>query len=107
MFREAEPPTGGGSDRDFTNLVMFCIKSNAPFSFRRPIEADFLGTASRRQNLMPKYEVNLKHFENKIGDEQILTKKTKGTLERWHRDSAVGHWHIMRTVLPDVVWESW
>jgi hypothetical protein len=28
-------------------------------------------------------------------------------LERFHEEGAVSHWRIMRTVLPDGVWEMW
>lgn len=39
--------------------------------------------------------------------EGVLRKGKTGVLERGQRASAVGHWAIMRRVLPRGVWENW
>ena len=115
FFREEAAPEGpdpinnphGG---DFTNMVMFCRKSGV-LDFRDPVEADFLGSQARRHHLSPKHEIDAEIFDNKpaVGVEVRRTLKRGQTreLEALQRDSAVAHWHIMRTVLPAAVWENW
>ena len=113
LFREDAPDgTSTGSEAattDFTNLIMFCKKSKGPVTFREPVEADYLGSDSRRQHLLPRHEIAPDYFEGRLieGSNNILTKKRVQILDQYQRDSAVGHWRIMRTVLPDVIWENW
>ena len=115
LFREDAPPDGFSSPdsetptEDFTNMVMFCRKSKRPFTFRTPVEADYLGSQARQLFLLPTHEIDPSYFERRKGDEEasILKKGHTGVLETYQQRSAVGHWRIMRTVLPDVVWESW
>ena len=90
-------------------MVMFCRKMNESFTFRDPVEADCLGSQARRYHLLPQHEVDASYFNGRVsGEEQgILRRGRTQELEAFQRESAVGHWRIMRTVLPDIVWESW
>ncbi|KAJ9156908.1 S-adenosyl-L-methionine-dependent methyltransferase [Coniochaeta hoffmannii] len=94
--------TGG----DFANMVFFCTKSSGGVEFREAREGDLLNSPSREQFLTPKHEVLEGDFL--VGaDEGILTRNDTKKLEKWHRKSAVGHWGVMRNVLPKEVWENW
>lgn len=55
---------------------------------------------------MPKHEmaVNAENFEMKG---EIITKGRTKQMEAWGRQSAVGHWKVMRGLLPAAVWENW
>ena len=115
FFREELPveqiPGTNGTTKDFTNMVMFCHNSEEAFTFRNPVEADYLGSQARRFHLLPKHEIAYSFFAGRTGDGdgkvKILRKGKTQALEVWQRESAVGHWGIMRTVLPDVIWENW
>jgi hypothetical protein len=106
IFREEPTPSKDESnDGDFTNMVFFCRKSGRePVKFRKAIEADFLGSGLRKAYMVPKHEIQASEFQTE-GD--ILTKKNTALLEKYQTKSAVGHWKVMRTVLPDGVWENW
>jgi hypothetical protein len=94
--------TGG----DFTNMVIFCTKLSTGVEFRDVREGDLLNSPSREQFLVPKHEVLEGDFL--VGTEEgVLTKNDTGKLEKWHKTSAVGHWGVMRSVLPNEVWENW
>jgi len=103
-FRENEAPEAGSQGADFTNMVFFCRKEPGPIKFRRPVEADFLGSGARREYLLPKYEISPDSFER---HGSVLKKGQTRELRRWQTKSAIGHWKLMRTVLPDGVWENW
>ena len=115
LFREDALPNGFSAPdietptEDFTNMVMFCRKSKGAFTFRTPIEADYLGSQARQQFLLPLHEIDNSYFEGRKGDKEvgILRKGHTKVLGNYQQSSAVGHWRIMRTVLPDVVWENW
>ncbi|MCJ1418123.1 hypothetical protein MMC32_004468 [Xylographa parallela] len=110
LFREETgTPTGPSSadqplSQDFTNMVLFCRKTAEPFSFRAVAEADCLGSQARRNHLQPKHEIAAEFFGDGTG---LLRRGKTEALQRWQRESAVGHWRIMRKVLPGVVWENW
>ncbi len=114
IFREAlpeEPPSESPSEKteDFTNMVIFCkhpSSSDKPLTFRQPLLTDFLESGARQQYLFPKPELEIKKEVFEL-EGPVLKRGQTRHLERWHRRSAVGHWRIMRTVLPDVVWENW
>lgn len=108
MFREMPKPTPVG-DRDFTNLIMFCRKSGGgDFTFRSPVEADFLGSPARRQHLMPVNEMNELEIDDVIkGKGRVLRRGQTDWLKGSQMRSAIGHWYVMRKVLPDIVWENW
>ncbi|KAL1957726.1 hypothetical protein VTO42DRAFT_5569 [Malbranchea cinnamomea] len=107
IFRESEQSTNT-DEGDFTNTVIFCKKTHGPLKFRKPVKADFLGCRSREAYLLPKYEIDPAVFENS-GDESqsVLQAEKSSQLQAWQFKGAVGHWHIMRGVLPPVVWENW
>ncbi|KAK4453923.1 polyamine aminopropyltransferase [Podospora aff. communis PSN243] len=92
---------------DFANMVIFCTKiAGRELSFRQPSPRDLLNSPSREVFLMPKHEVMDEDFT--VGrDDGILTKNDTAKLVKWHGKSALGHWKVMRTVLPPSVWENW
>lgn len=93
-------------NRDFTNMVIFCTKTGDKVTFRKPTKADLLESPSRDAFLLPKYEVfDADFYEGE--DEGILTRNDTQKLIKYHQKSALGHWAVMRTVLPDVIWNSW
>ncbi len=104
VFREDEAPAAGNKPDDFTNMVFFCRKSDVPITFRRPVEADFLGSNARREYMLPTHEILPSSFD--VGVDVLRSGKTK-ELERWQAQSAIGHWRVMRTVLPAAVWNNW
>ena len=117
MFRDAEP-AAGNSTSDFINMVIFCLKpnnDNSKIIFRKPVEADFLGSYGRRNHLSPKPDHELPWpppIAKSIGEqdksaEPILRKDNTKLLEKHQFESAVRHWRIMRGVMPPVVWENW
>ena len=92
---------------DFTNMVMFCRKSTGIFTFRDPVEADCLGSQARRYFLLPQHEIQVDYFEGRDGEVTTLKRGQTQVLEAYEAKSAARHWEIMRTVLPDVIWEAW
>ncbi|KAL2197934.1 S-adenosyl-L-methionine-dependent methyltransferase [Corynascus similis CBS 632.67] len=103
---EAFAKSGG----DFTNMVIFCTKQadDATIAFRLPGERDLLNSPSREAFLLPRHEVREADFlvnEEEAGG--VLMRNETERLEKWHEVSAAGHWAVMRTVLPDAVWEAW
>jgi hypothetical protein len=75
-------------------------------TFRKPIEADFLGSGARKEFLVPKHELALTTDNFELDGEVLRIGRTR-QLGVWHRQSAIGHWKIMRTVMPSAVWENW
>ena len=103
LFRESPPAVPMGSE-DYTNLVIFCRKEGS-FVFRSPNEIDILDSPARRQYLLPQNEVtNVQEMKEKG---QIITRSDTKVYEDLQYRSALGHWHVMRKVLPSIVWESW
>lgn len=92
---------------DFTNMVIFCRKAEtpAPLTFRTATEKDVLDSASRVHFLLPKHEVLESEFLS--NDTSILRRNDTKILEKWHKKSAMGHWDVMRTVVPPPIWENW
>lgn len=120
IFRELEAPSSATAEeagQDFTNMVIFCTKKTftgigahktpATIRFRSPVEADYLKSGARKQYLMPKYEIEASVFEEREGDGDILRSNDTERLSRWQEKSAVGHWRVMRTVLPHHIWQAW
>lgn len=59
---------------------------------------------------MPVHEIQTEIFESqgvKEGEVGLLSKNDTTRLTQWQQKSAVGHWNVMRTVLPNLVWETW
>ena len=103
LFRD--DPRNEASSTDFTNMIIFCLKSTRPITFRQPMEADFLGSVARQHRLLPQNEIPLDYFD-KLGT-KVLKRSNMHELEAFQVESAVGHWNVMRTILPDFVWENW
>lgn len=112
-FREfpvdpASIAASGGSD--FTNMVIFCKKAPGGVKFRAVTEKDMLDSFARREFLVPTHEIDMVKFL--AADEgkdalRLLQQNSTDVVTESHQTSARGHWGIMRTVLPGVVWEKW
>ena len=108
IFRESPPDAQvmEAAGMDFTNMVIFCKKIDSPISFRHPVVEDFLKSRARQMFLEPKHEVL--DSDLKGGDDVgILMRNNTDVVTKWHESSAVGHWEVMRTVLPPKIWEMW
>ena len=111
IFRENPHGLPAGLS-DFTNMVVFCKKTgNTPLTFRSPIEADYLNSGARKEFLFPQYEIFESAFTVNGGppeiEKMILKKGQTKKLEELQMKSAIGHWNLMRTVLPPKIWENW
>jgi hypothetical protein len=88
-------------------MVLFCQASNhAVISFRQPVEGDYLESGARQAYLMPSHEIDAREF-SQDGEVPLLTRSTIPRLKESQMKSAVGHWNVMRTVIPPSVWELW
>lgn len=81
-------------------------------TFRKPVEADYLGSNARRMFLVPEHGIEEAYFREQEGEGDdteggVLSKNDTTRLKKWQEKSAVGHWGVMRTVLPSEVWENW
>ncbi|KAK5987828.1 hypothetical protein PT974_11962 [Cladobotryum mycophilum] len=108
IYREnpQDPEIFAKTGSDFTNMVIFCIKTETPLTFREPVEADFLNSRARYAYIRPQFEVQSQDF---IADQSygLLRRNETSKVMKWHKQSAAGHWTIMRTVLPASFWENW
>ncbi|CAK7564828.1 MAG: hypothetical protein SEPTF4163_002731 [Sporothrix epigloea] len=108
VFREHERKASD-AEPDFTNLIIFCTKlgkQDADITFRAPLEADFLHSNVRKQFLLPKYDVVDADFRS-TEDVRIVRRNDTAQLAEFHAESALGHWAVMRHVIPAKVWELW
>ncbi|PNY27625.1 Polyamine aminopropyltransferase, partial [Tolypocladium capitatum] len=107
IFREMPPDAESIKDKgtDFTNMVIFCKKSATPLKFRAPTTKDYLQSSAREEFLHLKNEIPQATFLS--GDATILRSNDTSVVARWHEQSAMGHWAVMRTALPAKVWEQW
>ncbi|KAL9038387.1 MAG: hypothetical protein Q9180_003171 [Flavoplaca navasiana] len=108
LFRESPAPATP-PQTDFTNLVLFCRQTAHAFTFRQPTEADFLNTQARKHHLLPRYEVDAATFldSGKGTGEQLVRKNNTYLVRESQLNGAKGHWDVMRSVVPDAVWENW
>jgi hypothetical protein len=91
-------------------MVIFCTNSPSAITFRKPNEKDWLGSGARQMFLLPQHEVTEDSFGKVLtgeGDDVLLLKNSTDMFGPWQEKSALGHWALMRTVLPDLVWENW
>jgi hypothetical protein len=88
-------------------MVIFCTNSEDQVTFRKPTEADFLGSHARKMFLLPKHEVADNDFKAVEGDGGILRKNDTQRFKGWQQTGALGHWAVMRSVLPKEIWEDW
>lgn len=87
-------------------MVIFCVKADRPVTFRKATAADLLQSRTREHFLVPKHEVTDVDFMA-AEEASVLRSNDTKALEKWHEKSALGHWEVMRIVLPDVIWEQW
>ncbi|KAI0832594.1 hypothetical protein BC628DRAFT_1310250 [Trametes gibbosa] len=97
---------------EFLNWVIFCTPSAEQLEFRKPVEADFLGSYLRRHvlNELPTREADLALVLDSIPEEKrarYLLKDGTNPLGEWQAKEALGHWKIMREVLPHAYWETY
>ena len=85
-------------------MVIFCRKQKGSFTFREPIEADFLGSQARQEFLLPRFEITAREFAARGA--QIITKESIVHLKRSQKSNARTHWYFMRDVIPARVWET-
>lgn len=88
-------------------------------TFRKPVVGDFLGSKAREAFLLPVHEVDYMKFVDGGGNgrkevksggvegEGMLFKNGTEQFRGWQQTSALGHWSVMRTVVPGWVWENW
>jgi hypothetical protein len=111
LFRDSPAPEEHKEgEADFINMVVFCVKNDdglgkKAVKFREATQKDFLGSIARKNFLQPQRQLEV-DFKFKDGG-KVMGNKDVGELEKYHRDGAVSHWRIMRTVLPEGVWELW
>jgi len=93
---------------DMLNLVVFCVNNAAmwPLAFRQAIEADFLGSTSRRRFLMPRKEMEVVMPTSTDGGE-LMTESNINNWEGQELEAARRHWKLMREAVPAIVWETW
>lgn len=108
IFREMPPDVESIKTKgmDFTNMVIFCRKSpTAALTFRPPTVEDCLQSAARQEFLILSHEVP----EGDMLDEgaDIMRSNETDKVAKWHVQSAMGHWGLMRTSIPAFVWERW
>lgn len=87
-------------------MVIFCRKTEEKIDFRRSVEKDHLKSRARQAFLDPKHEVPESEI---LSDDEggLLLKNNTVKVLGWHQQSALGHWTIMRTVMPASIWEKW
>jgi hypothetical protein len=93
-------------------MVVFCTKNlDKALTFRKPTNADWMGSLSRREFIPPakNLEIHMADIrgEAKWKTQEILKRGEEVKVEKYHNEAAIRHWRIMRTVLPDAVWENW
>ena len=112
IFRDTLPEE---SSTTFLNMVVFCTKqADTPLTFRKPVDADFLGSLSRQNLIPPTPDLEIKiedvRVEEKLKSEVegvVLRKGEEWRIEKYHPEAARRHWHVMRMVVKDEIWENW
>ncbi|KAL1799350.1 hypothetical protein ACET3X_003387 [Alternaria dauci] len=114
LFRDSPAPEQHKEgEADFINMVIFCVKNDhglgkAAVKFRNAVQKDFLGSIARTNFLQPQKDLEVNYdFVSKEDGGKVMGNADVGELEKFHEDGAVSHWRIMRTVLPEGVWEMW
>ncbi|CAK7209922.1 hypothetical protein SCUCBS95973_000609 [Sporothrix curviconia] len=108
VFRE-HPREADDTEPDFANVVIFCTKQgkrDADITFRTPRKADLLNSETRKHFLVPKHEVVDADFRSTEEVRAVRRNDTEQLAES-HAESALGHWAVMRRVVPAKVWELW
>ncbi|EDU44404.1 Spermine/spermidine synthase family protein [Pyrenophora tritici-repentis] len=114
LFRDTPPREDHKEgDADFINMVVFCVKRDHELGkkairFRDATAKDLLGSLARNNFLQPREALEVKYeFVREEEGGKVMGNKDVGALEKFHKDGAVSHWRIMRSVLPAGVWEMW
>ncbi|CAE7016371.1 Spermine spermidine synthase family protein [Pyrenophora teres f. teres] len=114
LFRDTPPrEEHKEGDADFINMVVFCVKKDhglgkKAIQFRDVTQKDLLGSLARNNFLQPREALEVKYeFVSKEDGGKVMGNGDVGLLEKFHKDGAVSHWKIMRSVLPAGVWEMW
>jgi len=97
--------------KEGVNWVVFCTQSDTPMTFRVATEKDFLGSFLRETVLqtLPANEFNIGLMLGDISDKdrkKYTLTDVSNPLVDWQKKEALHHWKTMRTVLPDVYWET-
>jgi hypothetical protein len=73
-----------------------------------------MGSLSRKEFIPPDKELEMFFPQIRGGEAKymktndlLLTRGNEQIIEKYHHQSAVRHWTVMRTVLPDAIWENW
>jgi hypothetical protein len=108
IFREhpRDDDTVENEGYDFTNVVIFCTKTAGKLTMRAPVYSDMLNSETRKQFLVPVHEVFDSDF---LAEDEVhpITNDDTSQLAKYHDQSGLGHWVVMRRVLPAKIWESW
>ena len=113
LFKDAVEEEGN-KHGNFVNMVLFCRLTDGPFTFRDAVQSDYLGTSTRKSYLQPRLELDLGRYVTRGWNQQleantslVLYAGNTRELEKWHSLAASRHWEVMRTVVPDLIWELW
>ncbi|KDQ19364.1 hypothetical protein BOTBODRAFT_126200 [Botryobasidium botryosum FD-172 SS1] len=95
---------------DFLDLVFYCTSSKRPLEFRLPKPSDYLASAMREAVLtsLPEREVDFSMIwgnRTPESDKKWILTDNYNPLNQWQRPSALRHWRILRSLLPDEAWE--
>ena len=63
--------------------------------------------AQREVDLQPVRDAVTSLDEKKREDYLLTDARVAGTISKWQEKDALGHWRIMREVLPDPFWETY
>jgi hypothetical protein len=114
LYRDQPAPKAAAPGApDFINMVVFCVKHDggkgrAALTFRAATDDDIMGSIARRNYLQPRDELEIMYeYVPGARGGKVMGRADVGELEKFHKEGAVSHWRIMRTVLPDGVWEMW
>ena len=110
VFRDQPPEKDKDNEAvgEFINMILFCRKKpNGGLRFRAGTPDDWRGSLSRKALLPPPKHLEIGFPKNIGKGGEVLKRGGEAELEKYHRDAAKHHWKIMRTVLPDAIWENW
>jgi hypothetical protein len=109
FFRESRANVTAirGGEGDFVNMVMFCRKTaELPVTFREAVDADYLRSGARQEFLEPRFEVQQAKVLP-VPEIPVFRKNDTMHLKQLQFPSAMGHWKLTRSVLPEKVWRMW
>ncbi|EHK48224.1 hypothetical protein TRIATDRAFT_155042 [Trichoderma atroviride IMI 206040] len=110
IFREnpADQKAIAESGIDFTNMMIFCRKTEGALTFRPVVKEDCLNSVSRQNFLKPLNEMLPRDLFSIGSDEEgILLRNGTDKVSKGQQVNSDGHWAIMRKSLPASLWERW